>query len=149
VINEFLYDPLTRTGNLTATLTNGVLRYVGGGISKQQDVAFYTPTGVVSVRGGIVLIKAEREARLDQSGGGKTEAILLSGDRMCLTASGQTRCTTKFATAITNEQGEPPSDPVPITAEMIEALLSRLQAANLSAPRGALAQSEPSRAGRR
>src|SRR5207302_6735826 len=30
VINEFLYDPQTQTGNLTATVTTGLLRYVGG-----------------------------------------------------------------------------------------------------------------------
>jgi len=150
MINEFLYDPLTQTGNLTATVTTGVLRYVGGRVSKQRDVAFYTPTAVVSVRGGIVLIKAERDAPLDPGGGGKTEVLFLSGDRMCLTASEQTRCTTKSATAITNEGGEPPSAPMPVTTEMIEALLSNLEAANWGAPTGALAQSgEPSRAGRR
>src|SRR6266478_127937 len=66
VINEFLYDPQTQTGNLTATVTTGLLRYVGGEISRKKDVAFYTPVAVVSVRGGIVLIKTEHRARLDR-----------------------------------------------------------------------------------
>ena len=130
VINEFLYDPQTQTGNLTATVTTGLLRYVGGEISKNKDVAFYTPGAVVSVHGGIILIKAERDARLGRGGGGKTEVLFLSGDRMCVTANGQSQCTTKFATAITSEGGESPAAPVPVTVETIRALLSHLQAAD-------------------
>jgi hypothetical protein len=125
VINQFLYDPQTQTGNLTATVTTGLLRYVGGEISRKQDVVFNSPTAVVSVRGGIVLIKADRGARVD---GGRTEAIFLSGDRMCVAASGQSQCTTKFATAIASEGGDPPSAPAPVTAEAIQTLLSNLQA---------------------
>jgi hypothetical protein len=142
VINEFLYDPQTQTGNLSATVTTGMLRYVGGRISKTRDVAFYTPTAAVTVRGGgIVLIKAGRDARLDQGGGARTEVFFLSGDRVCATASGQTRCTTKFATAITIEPGEPPSAPTPVTTETIEALFSNLQAADRGATTDALVQS--------
>jgi hypothetical protein len=130
VINEFLYDPQTQTGNLTATVTTGLLRYVAGEISKKRDVAFYTPGAVVSVRGGIILIKAEHDARLGQGGGGKTEVLFLSGDRMCVTANGESQCTTKFATAITSESGGSPSAPVPVTVETIQALFSHLQAAD-------------------
>src|SRR5216684_1202411 len=128
VINEFLYDPQTQTGNLTATVTAGLLRYVGGEIGRKQDVAFYTPGAVVSVRGGIILIKAERDARLDRGGGGRTEVLFLSGERMCVTANGQSRCTNTFATAITSERGEAPSAPVPVTTETIQALFSNLEA---------------------
>ncbi len=141
VINEFLYDPQTQTGNLSATVTTGVLRYVGGQIGKTRDVTFYTPTAVVTVRGGIILINAGRDARLDPGGGTRTEALFLSGDRMCVTGSGQTRCTTKFATAITSERGEPPSAPAPVTTEMIETLFSNLQAVKQGVPTDAPAQS--------
>jgi hypothetical protein len=141
VINEFLYDPQTQSGTLTATMTTGLLRYVGGEISRKRDVVFYTPTAAVSVRGGIILIKAEGDTRLDRGGGGKTEVFFLSGDRMCVTATGQSQCTTKVATAITSERAEPPSAPVPVTAETIQTLYSNLEAANGGAPTEALAQS--------
>jgi hypothetical protein len=130
VINEFLYDPQTQTGNLTATMTTGLLRYVGGEISRKKDVAFYTPGAVVSVRGGIVLIKAERDVHLGQAGAGKTEALFLSGERMCVTTNGQSQCTNTFATAITSERGEPPSAPVPVATETIQALFGNLEAAD-------------------
>src|SRR6266849_8523050 len=57
VIDEFVYDPNKQAGSMTATVTTGVLRYVGGKISKKNDVSFLTPSGVVTVRGGIALIK--------------------------------------------------------------------------------------------
>jgi hypothetical protein len=57
VIDEFVYDPQKQAGKMTATVTTGVLRYVGGKISKKNDVSFLTPSGVVTVRGGIALIK--------------------------------------------------------------------------------------------
>ena len=57
VIDEFVYDPPKQAGTMTATVTTGVLRYVGGKISKKNDVSFLTPSGVVTVRGGIALIK--------------------------------------------------------------------------------------------
>ena len=61
VIDEFVYDPSKQAGTMTATVTTGVLRYVGGKISKKNDVSFLTPSGVVTVRGGIALIKVSGE----------------------------------------------------------------------------------------
>jgi len=128
VVNEYLYDPQTQTGNLTATVTAGLFRYIGGEISRKQDVLFYTPGAMVAVRGGIIVIKTGRTG----TGAGRTEALFLSGDRMCLTANGQSQCTTKFATKIASEGSEPPSAPVPVTTEAIQALFSSFQAADES-----------------
>ena len=55
VIDEFVYDPSKQAGTMTATVTTGVLRYVGGKISKKNDVSFLTPSGVVTVRGDRLL----------------------------------------------------------------------------------------------
>src|SRR5260370_858858 len=63
VIDEFVYDPNKQAGSMTATVTTGVLRYVGGKISKKNDVSFLTPSGVVTVRGGITLIKYSGQPR--------------------------------------------------------------------------------------
>jgi len=57
VIDEYVYDPQKQAGTMTATVTTGVPRYVGGKISKKTDVSFVTPSGVLTVRGGIALIK--------------------------------------------------------------------------------------------
>ncbi len=52
-----MYDPQRQIGEMTATVATGLLRYVGGKISKQQAVQFLTPSGAVTVRGGVALIK--------------------------------------------------------------------------------------------
>ncbi len=57
VIDEYVYDPQKQAGSMRATVSSGVLRYVGGKISKKTDVSFTTPSGVLTVRGGIALIK--------------------------------------------------------------------------------------------
>ena len=57
VIDKYVYDPDKQAGEMTATVTTGVLRYVGGKISKKKGVEFLTPSGAVTVRGGIALIK--------------------------------------------------------------------------------------------
>lgn len=137
VINEFVYDPQTQTGKLIATVREGLLRYVSGQIGKKTDVVFYTPSAAVSVRGGIVLIKTEPDTHLDGGGGERTTVFFLSGERVCVFATGQSQCATKFGTAITEKKGEPPSAPAPITPEVIQALLSELQVANADAPTAA------------
>ena len=37
VIDEFVYDPKTGTGQLAMSATRGVLRFVGGKLSKQDE----------------------------------------------------------------------------------------------------------------
>jgi hypothetical protein len=62
VIDEFVYDPKKQIGSMTATVTAGLLRYVGGKVSKQKGANFYTPSGVVTVRGGIAIINVTKNA---------------------------------------------------------------------------------------
>lgn len=76
VIDEFVYDPQKQAGSMTATVTTGVLRYVGGKISKKSDVSFLTPSGVVTVRGGIALIKVS-----DKSGAAATTGAVAAAKR--------------------------------------------------------------------
>jgi len=56
VLDEFVYDPNASTGKLTVSLGRGLLRYVGGVISKNGGVTIDTPTASLTVRGGIVII---------------------------------------------------------------------------------------------
>ena len=109
VIDEFVFDPPKQAGNFTATLATGLFRYVGGKISKQQDVIFKTPTGSISVRGGIVLIKIT---------GDSTTAIFLYGERMTMTAHGASQSTTR-PNMVINSTGGGPTEPSPATTELI------------------------------
>jgi trimeric autotransporter adhesin len=57
VIDEFVYSPETGTGKLAASATKGVFRFVGGALSKNPDaVTIKTPSAIVGVRGGVILL---------------------------------------------------------------------------------------------
>jgi len=54
VIDKFVYDPHSGTGELAATFSKGALRFVGGKLSKKAPgVKVKTPAGELTVRGGI------------------------------------------------------------------------------------------------
>ncbi|MEQ8965614.1 MAG: FecR domain-containing protein [Azospirillaceae bacterium] len=60
VLDEFVYDPDASTGRLTASISQGVFRFVGGALSKNEGaVTINTPSATVGVRGGIVTIAVE------------------------------------------------------------------------------------------
>ena len=86
VIDEFVYDPARNTGKLAANVGKGLLRYVGGRISKQTDVTFATPGGVVGIRGGMGFI--------DVGAKGEMTAVFLYGIHLCVTGGGTTECAT-------------------------------------------------------
>jgi hypothetical protein len=52
-IDEYVYDPVSNTGKLAATLTKGVMRFVGGQISHAGNAQVTTPNAVVGIRGGV------------------------------------------------------------------------------------------------
>jgi hypothetical protein len=59
-IDRFVYNPSTGTGELSMTAAKGVLRYIGGKLSKQENaVTIHTNTATIGVRGGIVLVRAD------------------------------------------------------------------------------------------
>jgi hypothetical protein len=54
VIDKFVYNPRTGTGELAASFSKGALRFVGGKLSKTEPgVKVRTPAGTLTVRGGI------------------------------------------------------------------------------------------------
>lgn len=53
VIDDFVYDPKSKTGKLSAKMALGTVRYASGQIAKNspQNVALNTPTATIAVRG--------------------------------------------------------------------------------------------------
>lgn len=56
VIDEFVYDPAAGTGRMVASVSRGVLRFVGGQISHTAGVTVNTPVGTLGIRGGVASI---------------------------------------------------------------------------------------------
>src|SRR4029078_8838166 len=54
VIDKFVYDPQRATAQIAASFSKGVMRFVGGKISKNEGgVTLGTPAGVLAIRGAI------------------------------------------------------------------------------------------------
>ncbi|HMK40943.1 MAG TPA: FecR domain-containing protein [Methyloceanibacter sp.] len=54
VIDRFVYDPNKKSGEVVASFSKGVMRFVGGKISKNEGgVVVNTPSGALAIRGGM------------------------------------------------------------------------------------------------
>jgi len=83
VIDKFVYDPKTGTGELAATLSKGALRFVGGKLSKKSPgVTVKSPAGALTVRGGIFqgVVRNANQAIFD----------FVFGDQLSLRRGGRT-----------------------------------------------------------
>ena len=65
VIDKFVYDPDKRTGEMALSLSRGLMRFVGGRISKSGGVKIRTPVATMGIRGDIALIEVINEKTVD------------------------------------------------------------------------------------
>ncbi len=115
VIDRFVYNPSTTSGELAVTVSKGVLRLVGGKISKNRPVIINTPTSSIGIRGGISIVETQPA---------QTISIFMFGKDMTVTGQGQTQTVTRPGFEVTTRSNAPPGPPAPIS----EAALSNLQA---------------------
>ena len=122
VIDRFVYDEKSKLGTLAVQAGRGLIRFVGGDISKQQDVVIRTPTAVIGIRGGITLVQ------VDQAGG--TQAIFMFGAQMSVSSNqgGLTQVVTRPGFGVTVNPGQPPSAPVRVPGSVISGMLAQLEA---------------------
>ncbi len=115
VIDKFVYDPDKKTGEMAMTLSRGLMRFVGGRLSKSGDARIHTPVATMGIRGGIALINVISPTVVD--------VTLLYGDAI----QGETQFGTPFelrrAGYFTRiEEGKGASEPKPAGAAVGEAL---------------------------
>ena len=61
-LDTYVYDPDRRTGDLAVSILKGIVRFIGGRISKLAPVTIRTPRAQIGVRGGIAIIEASESA---------------------------------------------------------------------------------------
>jgi len=119
-IAEYRYNPETKTGALVLDLQEGVVRVVGGFISKQNETVVRKPgLGSIGIRGGITLVDTD---------GQSMRGTFMFGQQMRATDnSGNTQTVTRqgFGTSFTG--GNPPSTPERVPVNQISNLLNRLE----------------------
>ena len=74
-LDSFIYNPETAEGSLTVT-SKGLMRLVGGKVTKSNPAIIRTNAATVGIRGGIVFVDSEGET---------TEASFIYGDEMTVT----------------------------------------------------------------
>lgn len=102
VIDKFVFDPSTKTGELAINASKGVFRLVGGKISKSQPITITTPSSTIGIRGGITIWSANAK---------ETISTFVFGDKMTVTAQGQTTSATRPGSQIQTLFGSIPGNP--------------------------------------
>ena len=110
VLDRYVYNPGDETGEVALTMTKGVLRLIGGRITKRTDGIIRTPTATIGVRGGLALvIVANGTTRVCHVAGEYTKVsadaggeITLSRPNACAVVAGGE--TAKFDGLITSEE---------------------------------------------
>jgi hypothetical protein len=132
VLDKFIYNPETAEGSLEVT-ARGILRIVGGKVTKKQPALIRTNSATVGIRGGIGIV---------QTNGSQTNATFLYGTEMTVTPNcvdldtfGD-QCSPDFATTVTEpgfsvsveSEDSEPSEPVQVTEESLDAIQEELEA---------------------
>ena len=85
VIDEFVYDPNTKTGSVSLKASLGTVRYASGQIAKnsRQNVKISTPTAVIGVRG------TDFSMTVDETGSSTIillpSCTIIANERVCVT----------------------------------------------------------------
>jgi hypothetical protein len=113
-----VFDPNTKTGELAINASKGVLRVVGGKISKTGPIVITTPANTVGIRGGITIL----DIRTNQ-----TDSVFVFGKDMRVTAAGITRIATRPGSEIVTMLGQIPGMPVILSQGALQAQLGALE----------------------
>ena len=118
VLDRFVYDPSGGSGTMGIKLAQGALRFVGGATSEAQEATITTPTATLGIRGSSALVSFIN---------GRTIAVFLMGQQMCITTGAGRSCTNRpggvlteagyagqvsqqyLSTALTRIDGTPPT----------------------------------------
>jgi hypothetical protein len=112
VIDEFVYDPARGTGSMAATLSKGVLRFVGGNTSHTGGATFKTPAVTLGIRGGVATI------RHDPATG--TRAINHFGTLTAITQAATEIVRRPGFVVAAASMGAPPTPPVRVTQAEVD-----------------------------
>lgn len=116
-IDKFIYDPTTQKGELAIGTTKGVLRVIGGRISKTSEITVTTPSAVIGIRGGIAVFGVQASS---------TTSILVFGNSLTVTAGGVTQTITVPGLLVTTPTGGKPGPPTIAVQGSLSAALTAL-----------------------
>jgi FecR protein len=118
-IDQFVYDPQSGTGKLAMSATRGLLRYVGGKLSKQDEgVTLRTSAATIAIRGGAFIADVNRDS---------TDATLIYGKGLTVTGvAGGLQILTRPGFHSITLTGGLPSPPAPVPPGQLALLTQHL-----------------------
>jgi hypothetical protein len=120
-IDEFVYDPNTGRGQLAMSATRGVMRFVGGKLSKLENaVTMQTPVAAIGIRGGIFVMDLRRDGALD--------TVFVFGKGLSITGvGGVSQIITRpgFGVSVAG-RGAAPTIPAPASSGRLAGMLAQL-----------------------
>lgn len=120
VIDKFVYDPDTKTGEMALSLSRGLMRFVGGRLSKNGKATVRTPVATMGIRGGIAIFNVINERTVDVTllFGEGVEGVTNDGKPFAVRRKG-------YFTRI--ETGQEPTPPEPAGSENVGQSLAQLE----------------------
>ncbi|MBS0523868.1 MAG: FecR domain-containing protein [Proteobacteria bacterium] len=104
-LDKFVYDPDTKRGEMALTASKGVLRLVGGRISKTNAITITTPSSTIGIRGGITILSVSAA---------KTVSTFVFGNSLTVTGGGATQTITRPGSQVVTNFGGTPGNPTPV-----------------------------------
>lgn len=120
VIDRFVFDPATNQGDLVINASRGVLRLVGGRISKSRPIVIVTPSSTIGIRGGITIVTVSQS---------QTVADFVFGSSMTVSSGGRTETATRAGSQVVTNLGGVPGAPALLKQGSLSAALSQLEGA--------------------
>lgn len=127
VIDKFVYNPNTKTGDLAITATKGVFRLVGGKISKTNPITITTPSSTIGIRGGVGILNVNSK---------ETISFFIFGFSMTVSANGRIETVTRPGSEVTTLFGSGPGAAKLIAAGIMNAILGQLQGSGKGGSQG-------------
>lgn len=87
VLDKYVYDPDSDSGEMTVTVLKGAMRFVGGRISKTSPATIRTPSATIGIRGGM--------GNVTVGGGDETIYMHVAGFSSTITSATETLTITR------------------------------------------------------
>lgn len=139
VLDRFVYDSASGTGEIAVSVTKGLFRFVGGRISKKQPVLFSAPNAVIGIRGGVAMIDV---ADGSDAAAPPVSVIMLYGQETFMQSGAQRQSMSRPGFVIAQLPDGGIALPALATTEQLNGSLARLEdpvPADESTPLGAIA----------
>lgn len=117
-IDKFVYDPTTKTGEIAINATKGVMRLVGGRISKTNPITVTTPSSTIGIRGGICVLDVQPN---------NTTSTFLFGNNMTVASNGGTQNVTRPGSQVTTNAGAAPGAPTMVSQGALSGQIGQLE----------------------